>query len=191
MRDYRHLDRYLRSLTRDVYPQPPDSTHLAMAKDAIDGWLSKMDAIDSILDVGCGQGQMMPLLQKYASRVAGVTLGDDLDVAQQAGLEVYEADFSFLPFASGEFYLLFARHALEHSPMPLLTLMEWHRVARHYLLLVVPSPEAFGVGGRNHYFMLTAEQWEPIIRRAGWVRIWESETEPVFEHRWLLQKEET
>jgi hypothetical protein len=37
-----------------------------------------------------------------------------------------EGDFHFID-SGGEIYdLIFARHALEHSPMPILALMEWH-----------------------------------------------------------------
>jgi SAM-dependent methyltransferase len=100
---------------------------------------------------------------------------------------MYQADM-ILPFDTGQFDLVFARHVLEHSPMPLLTLMEWHRVAKQWLCVIVPDPRAFAPGGRNHYYVLSKELWRPIIARAGWAVIWEEDTREPFEHRFMCEK---
>ena len=188
MRNYEHIERYLNELTGDVYDQPPDAGHQAAIDDIITRWLPNLHGLQSVLDVGCGQGQAMPILKRYARRVTGVTLGDDAQICKDKDLEVYCADMSFLPFEEGEFDLIFARHSLEHSPMPLLTLMEWQRVAKQWLLLVVPNLHQFGSSGRNHYYVLLPDQWLNLLNRAGWHPIWEDLESEAMEHRWLCEK---
>ncbi len=136
---FRHIAGYLDELADDIYEQPPDEGHTAQAREVIDRWVSVLDGLTSALDVGCGQGFALPLLAKHARRVEGVTLGNDYQVCVDNGLSVRESDMSFLPYADDEFDLIFARHVLEHSPMPLLTLMEWRRVSKRWLIIVVPS----------------------------------------------------
>ena len=75
---------------------------------------------------------------------------------------------SFLPYPDTNFDAIFARHILEHSPMPLLTLMEWHRVSKKYLILVMPAWEYWLIGGKNHYSMLHKDQLWHLMDRAGW-----------------------
>lgn len=189
LRDYNNLERYLNELQGDIYAQPPDDGHQAAIVDVTQRWMANLQGLQTVLDAGCGQGQAFVELKKYAKvRVAGVTLGADADICISQGLEVYHYDMSFLPFEDSEFDLIFARHSLEHSPMPLITLMEWHRVARQWLLLIVPNIEEFGPTGRNHYYVLWPDQWRNLLHRAGWHPIWEDHhTEPM-EYRFMCEK---
>lgn len=82
-------------------------------------------------------------------------------------------DFNFLVWQDETFDLVWSRHTLEHSPFPLITLMEWRRVtkATGFLALIMPAPEPEGfwtVHGRNHYSVLPKENVEWLLRRAGW-----------------------
>ena len=187
MRQYQHVERYLNELAGDIYPQPPDKGHQKAIKAVIDAWVSGLHNLESVLDVGCAQGQAMARLKKYARRVVGVTLGEDVNIAAKKGLDVHREDMSFLPFSDQEFDLIFARHTLEHSPMPLLTLMEWYRVSKQWLLLIVPSLEFFGPSGRNHYYVLRPDQWANLLDRAGWHVLWYDQGEPM-EYRMMCEK---
>ena len=91
-----------------------------------------------------------------------------------------EMDFNFLEHPDKSFDLIFSRHSLEHSPFPLLSLMEWHRVARNWLILVLPTPRSFPLGGRNHYGIMSASQARFLLERAGWARLWEDHIEEEF-----------
>ncbi len=177
MRDYQHIELYLNTLAGDIYPQPPDPGHQAMLENICEKWLPKLTNLKSILDVGCGQGQAFPVLQRYAKRVEGVTLGSDVDICRAKGLKVKLADMSFLPYRDGEFDLIFARHVLEHSPAPLLSLMEWWRVSKQWLMLIMPDPKHYGYGGKNHYYVFIREQMDNILGQAGWRAIWRDEEE--------------
>lgn len=177
MRNYEHIERYLNTLAADIYPQPPDPGHQAMLENICELWLPKLTNLNSVLDVGCGQGQAFPILQRYAGRIEGVTLGSDVGICQDKGLKVKLADMSFLPYHDGEFDLIFARHVLEHSPAPLLSLMEWWRVSKQWLMLIMPNSAHYGYGGKNHYYVLIREQMDNVLGQAGWRAIWRDEGE--------------
>jgi SAM-dependent methyltransferase len=174
MRDYSLFDRYLDDLARDIYGQPPDEGHSAWAFHALDWLVSVRDTfIDglkdaAVLDVGCGQGFMCLPFENAGFRWKGVTLGTDFEKAFESYPDKVEcADMTFLPFGNQTFDLIFARHVLEHSPFPILTLMEWRRVGRN-LLLIAPAPDWWGVKGRNHYSVTNHDQLVWWLNRAGW-----------------------
>ena len=176
MRNYEHLDRYINELTQDIYPQPEDPGHTKMSQTIIDKWMSSLPDCHSVLDVGCGTGFCQPMFERWNVEYTGVALGVDVIEAESLGRNVKRMDFSFLDFDDNSFDLVFSRHSAEHSFSPLLSLMEWHRVSRTWLGLVVPAPEHFGYSGRNHPYVLKLEQWNNILERAGWNPIWQSET---------------
>jgi SAM-dependent methyltransferase len=172
MRDYKHLDRYLTTLASDIYPQPEDSGHTALAHKVIDFWMSKMTSCTSVLDVGCGTGFCEDMFKVWNIPYEGVCLGQDYIVARDLGRTVKKMDFHFLDYPDNSFDLVFARHSLEHSPMPLLALMEFERVSKYWLGLVLPAPEWYGVKGINHYSVMHHEQIENLLARAGWKVLW-------------------
>lgn len=174
MRAYTHFDRYLDRLTGDVYGQPPDEGHLAWGIHAIRTLGSIVQGCKNVLDVGCGQGQFALYLEALGMEWTGVTIGEDFHAALAKGLNVHQADMTFLPFEDESFDFLFVRHALEHSPCPVVTLMELRRVCRGWMLLILPTPEYWTVKGRNHYSVLPLENWHWLLARAGW--------EPIHEH---------
>jgi hypothetical protein len=102
----------------------------------------------------------------------GVCLGQDYIVARDLGRNVKKMDFHFLDYPDNSFDLVFARHSLEHSPMPLLALMEWERVSKYWLGLVLPAPEWYTYKGINHYSVMNHEQVENLLHRAGWKIMW-------------------
>lgn len=170
MRDFARLDGFLNRLQQDVYSQPADIGHTAWAAHAVDQLCSIPQGLHTVLDLGCGQGFLAPVFTARGMAWTGVALGEDAQVARAANLPVYDLDYSFLPWGDGSFDLIFARHALEHSPMPLVTLMEWRRVvtANGYLALIAPAPAWWGVRGRNHYAVLYKSQLKWLLERTGW-----------------------
>lgn len=173
MRDFKHIDGYITKLYGEIYPQPDDSGHTRMANDVIYEWMSKMTTCKSVLDAGCGTGFCQAMFEHCGVQYEGICLGEDYLEAQNLGRNVKKMDFSFLDYPDNSFDLIFARHSLEHSPMPLLTLMEWHRVSKNWLGLILPTPEWFTHKGQNHYFVLNMEQIKNILEVSGWNVMWE------------------
>lgn len=172
MRDWSHHDRYLNELYGDIYRQPEDAGHTRMAMRVIDKWMGLMPTCQTVLDLGCGTGFCQPMFERWGKTYEGICLGDDYQYAKSLGRNVRLMDFSFLEYEESSFDLLFSRHSLEHSPMPILTLMEWARVSKTWLGIIVPALEWYGVKGQNHYSVMTLEQWEVVIDRAGWKILW-------------------
>lgn len=198
MRDYKHIDQYITKLYADIYPQPEDDGHTRIAAEAIDNWMSKMTTCHSVLDVGCGTGFCQDFFQKWNVQYEGVCLGKDFLEAQKLGRSVRQMDFNFLEYPDNSFDLVFARHSLEHSPMPLLTMMEWHRVSKNWLGVIVPTPEWFTFKGKNHYSIMNIEQIKNLLDVSGWNILWEDihdetwdteshQTKP-FEYRFMCEK---
>lgn len=162
MRNYSQIENYLRELQADIYDQSADETHTAWAEAAINTLIPSEDL--SVLDIGCGTGFCRQFFEMRGCSWVGTSLGKEAD--DNASID--KMDMSFLDYSSGKFDLIFARHVLEHSPMPLLTLKEWHRVSKKWAIIILPSPDYWGVGGRNHYYVLDKKTWWALFDFAGW-----------------------
>ncbi|MBC8553822.1 MAG: methyltransferase domain-containing protein [Candidatus Brocadiales bacterium] len=166
MRNYENIDKYLNELEEEIYPAPSDEGHTAWAKDVIDKFLP--GDVTTVLDIGCGEGFCKPLFPDGVAYV-GITLGkEEYAVAMAKSRNVRMMDMNFLDFDDKSFDLLFARHALEHSFSPLLSLMEWRRVSNRYLLLVLPAPDYWTYAGRNHFYVLNHSQWWNLFEQTNW-----------------------
>jgi hypothetical protein len=173
MRNYEHIDKYLDQLAGDLYPQPPDPGHTALANEVIDHWMSRMPVVKTVLDVGAGQGFCQPMFEKWGVDYTGIALGPDVIPAFNAGYNVKLMDFNFLDYPDKSFDMIFSRHSLEHSPMPILSLMEWSRVCKGWLGVVLPAPEHYTFEGLNHYsVMASPAQFLAVAARANFHPIW-------------------
>jgi len=187
MRDYSHFEIYLNELVADIYDQPEDTGHTQMTYDILDKWIPRIVGCKSVVDMGCGQIAPQGKFEEYGVKYTGVAIGQDVVYARSAGKNVVNADMTFTDFDSESFDLVYSRHSLEHSPFPLLTLMEWHRIARQWLLVVLPAPEHYGHGGKNHYGVMNHIQAIEFLMRSGWKIIWDDTSEPT-EIRFLCEK---
>ncbi len=172
MRNYENIDKYLDNLLGDIYPQPPDPGHTALALEVINMWMSRLPTVKTVLDVGAGQGFCKPMFENWGVKYTGVALGPDILPAQEAGYDIQRMDFNFLEFPDKSFDMVFSRHSLEHSPMPILSLMEWSRVATNFLGVILPAPEHYTFEGLNHYSVMSVKQFQAICQRANWKPIW-------------------
>lgn len=173
MRDYSKFDDHLSALTQDVYSQPPDSGHTAMALHAVKTLCSIPEGLKNVLDIGCGQGFLKIGLENMGLTWEGLVIGEDYFLCKEAGLPVHNFDMTFVDLPNKSYDLLFARHVLEHSPFPLITLMEWHRISRGYLALIAPAPAYWSPRGKNHYAVLEQDHLAWLLMRAGWHTIHE------------------
>jgi len=191
LRDYSNFDKYITDLQDDVYPQPADPLHQQWGEYILNIWLPELSGINKILlDVGCGQGQFQPTIVNNKFQWIGVTLGTDYNICLGKNYQVYQQDFSFLTdFRDNSVGVILSRHSLEHSPFPILTLMEWYRVSNKYLILVLPNPDHFQFFGKNHYSVMTNSHVLWLAARVGWKPVTKDYSERQ-ELRYLFEKAE-
>ena len=158
-----------------VYSEPDTKIHQNVMDHVIPKFINEhVTSSDvKILDIGCGRGYgMLKFQEQGCKNVSGLTLSkEDADHARERGFEVVEEDMSFQTADDNTYDVLFARHSLEHSPYPLLTLLEFYRVLKPGGIIYVemPSPkctrelEAFD----NHYAIMGIRQWSALMTRAG------------------------
>lgn len=182
MRNWDLIDQYYEELLADTYGQPEDAGHTDMAEDVIVKWMPKISDAKSVLDVGCGTGFCSQFFIQYKMEYTGIAVGVSSETPKILDLDY---NFSMLPFESYD--LIFSRHSLEHSPFALFTLMEWHRIAKKYLILVLPNPDYYTFIGRNHYSVMERQQVKWLLRRAGWKLLDKDYTEYT-ELRFLCEK---
>lgn len=168
-----YIDQYLELLARDVYPERPTVNHVRITQEAFEHFvLPRREMFRRVLDIGCGQGVALELFVRAGIPAEGVTLGqEDVQICQQRGFNVSYGDQSYLEWPEGTFDLLWSRHCLEHSVMPLLTLFEYNRVTAPggYLYVEVPQPESLHIDNPNHYSLFSDRGWRSLFRRAQYV----------------------
>ena len=172
-RDFSRIDRFLDSLVSDVYPEEPSELHTSITASTIetlhkDGFLK---AGQRVLDIGCGQGLALEMFDKIGLKATGLTLGSDAAVCRGKGFDVLEMDQNFMDFPDASFDVLWCRHVLEHSVMPLFTLSEYKRVCKPggVIYVEVPAPEtaARHEFGKNHYSVFPNSSWVSQFEKVG------------------------
>ncbi len=170
------LNKFFLKIEKETYPEPISELHSGITEKVLTQLVEKYSfPINSkILDVGCGQGPALELLRKKNYNPAGIALNDeDVDICRSKGFEVYKMDQSFLEFEDNTFDFIWARHCIEHSIAPLLTLSEFYRVSKHdsYLYIEVPAPDtvAHHENNPNHYSVLSKSMWTSLISRSGFI----------------------
>ncbi|OGH11074.1 MAG: hypothetical protein A3B38_02715 [Candidatus Levybacteria bacterium RIFCSPLOWO2_01_FULL_36_13] len=107
--------------------------------------------INSVLDVGCGEGFTMKKLKnaKIGKSWEGV---EYLDRAIEIGkkihpdLKIIQGDIYSLPYKAKSFDLVVCTEVLEHLENPKNALLELIRVSKKYILLSVPNEPWFMLG---------------------------------------------
>lgn len=165
--------------TAHIYDEGDSAFHKQLTtkvvKDYIDPLEIPKDA--KILDLGAGPGYFLDeMAEREYTDVTGVTLSPgDIKICRDKGHTIKEYDLSFLPQADGyhdeSVDFIFLRHALEHSPYPIFSLMEYNRLLKQFgkIYIEVPCPETERKHeyNLNHYSILGASQLAALLDRTG------------------------
>jgi SAM-dependent methyltransferase len=146
-----------------------------VVKQYIDPLNLKKDS--KILDLGCGPGYFLDEMKSRGyTDLTGVTLSPgDIKICEDKGHTIKKYDLSFIPQSEGYYDesvdFIFLRHALEHSPYPIFSLMEYNRILKQFgkIYIEVPQPDCDRKHEENlnHYSILGQNQLAALIVRTG------------------------
>ncbi|MFA6269320.1 MAG: methionine biosynthesis protein MetW [archaeon] len=117
-----------------------DSSELNESNKSIIALIPK---IKSVLDVGCGSGELMLYLKAKGVRVQGVDISSvAVSLAKKKGLDVKQVDLDEgLPFKNNTFDCAISNQVLMHVFNPKKVLFEMKRISKKYVLINVPNHE--------------------------------------------------
>jgi ubiquinone/menaquinone biosynthesis C-methylase UbiE len=172
-RETQSFQDFLELVRGHIYSEPNTDMHTMVIDNAVPRMHEEHGLDGPLLDIGCGDGYAMQKMQDLGiDDIMGLTLSsDDAAAAQARGFDVVQEDMSFTSFADASFKWLWVRHALEHSPFPLLTLLEFNRIMQPggMAYIEMPSPKCTRLleDYDNHYSIMGMRQWTCLMRRAG------------------------
>jgi methyltransferase family protein len=133
------------------------------------------------VEVGCGDNPTpgVQVTVDHTPRGQLGTAGSQEGRTSDAGVC---ARMDALPFRSGAFDTLLARHTLEHHPDTLGVLEEWRRVATR-LVVICPDQERYPGNTLHldptHRVCFTPDQLQALVRRL-WTRVWTTRCVPAW-----------
>lgn len=162
-----------------IYDEGESGYHKQLTTEVVQKYIDPLGLPQNahILDLGCGPGYFLDEMKSRGyTNTVGVTLSPgDIALCESKGHTVKKYDLSFLPQSDGyvdeSVDFIFLRHALEHSPFPMLTLIEYNRVLKQggMMYIEVPQPDCDRKHetNLNHYSILGAAQLAALLDRAG------------------------
>ena len=165
--------------TAHIYDEGDSEFHRKLTKQVIESYIDPMNLPKDahILDLGCGPGYFLDEMKdREYTNVHGVTLSPgDIKICEDKGHVIKKYDLSFLPQKDGYYDesvdFIFIRHALEHSPYPIFSLMEYNRILKQgskiYIEVPAPDGERKHEFNLNHYSILGHNQLAALLIRCG------------------------
>jgi SAM-dependent methyltransferase len=165
--------------TAHIYSEGDSKFHQALTTQVVETYVDPLNLPKDakILDLGCGPGYFLDEMKNRGyTDVVGVTLSpEDVKICEDKGHTIKKYDLSFLPQKDGYYDesvdFIFLRHALEHSPYPIFSLMEYNRVLKQggkiYIEVPAPNCERQHEMNLNHYSILGETQLIALFLRTG------------------------
>ena len=162
-----------------VYDEGDSEMHQTLTAQTLEQYIDPLnipkDAV--ILDIGPGPGYFLDGMKNRGyTNVTGIGLSPgDNKICIDKGHTIKQYDMSFLPQKDGYYDesvdFIFCRHALEHSPYPIFTLMEYNRVLKQggkiYIETPAPDCDRKHEYNLNHYSILGENQLAALLIRTG------------------------
>lgn len=165
--------------TAHIYDEGNSPMHESLTKEVVEKYIDPLNLPKDakILDMGSGPGYFLDQMkQREYTDVTGVTLSPgDIKTCEEKGHKIAKYDLSFIPQKDGYYDesvdFIFCRHALEHSPYPIFTLMEYNRLLKQngkmYIEVPQPNCERLHEYNLNHYSILGENQLVALLTRCG------------------------
>jgi SAM-dependent methyltransferase len=165
--------------TAHIYDEGNSQMHDNLTKQVITKYIDPLNLPKNtkILDLGCGPGYFLDgMKERGYTDLVGVTLSPgDIKLCEDKGHIIKKYDLSFLPQSDGYFDesvdFIFLRHALEHSPYPIFSLMEYNRILKQggkiYIEVPAPDCDRKHEWNLNHYSILGQNQLAALLVRCG------------------------
>jgi SAM-dependent methyltransferase len=165
--------------TAHIYDEGNSQMHDKLTKQVVTQYIDPLDLPKNakIMDLGCGPGYFLDAMkEREYTDVVGVTLSPgDIKICEDKGHTIKQYDLSFIPQKDGYYDesvdFIFLRHALEHSPYPIFSLMEYNRILKQggkmYIEVPAPDCERKHEWNLNHYSILGQSQLAALLVRTG------------------------
>jgi SAM-dependent methyltransferase len=165
--------------TAHIYDEGDSEFHRKLTKQVVETYVDPLNLPKDahILDLGSGPGYFLDEMKdREYTNTHGVTLSPgDIAICEGKGHAIKKYDLSFLPQKDGYYDesvdFIFLRHALEHSPYPIFSLMEYNRVLKQgskiYIEVPAPDGERKHEFNLNHYSILGHNQLAALLIRCG------------------------
>lgn len=162
-----------------IYDEGESQFHQQLTKQTVEKYIDPLtlpkDSL--ILDLGCGPGYFLDEMKaREYTNLVGVTLSPgDIELCESKGHTIKKYDLSFIPQKDGYYDesvdFIFLRHALEHSPYPIFSLMEYNRLlklnSKIYIEVPAPECERKHEANPNHYSIMGSSQLIALLVRTG------------------------
>lgn len=159
---------------------PETEWHTKAAIDCLEMWLPKIEATLRpnqlcfggdrwwVLDVGCGTGFLSNHFTGHDWAYSGIALQEP----DPMGMPWSVTDYHFCDFDGKHADLVFCRHVIEHSPMPLLALSKLHEFTTPggWCIVITPLPPC-NVDYPDHYSVMGRGAWSSLFRRVGFKQV--------------------
>lgn len=180
----KRLEVFLQSCAEAAYTEDPGSLafHSAIAKgvwEKVKPFFLPLEG-KTVLDVGCANGFAQQMFTKDGidrADYTGITCSeaDARDCGARGIPNIVQLDMHDIALLSEDclpFDLVWARHVMEHSPVPLFVLQEIRRLLRPgtgKLYVEVPAPDTAcrHTTNVNHYSCFERNGWEGLFDKAG------------------------
>jgi SAM-dependent methyltransferase len=162
-----------------IYDEGESGFHKDLTAQVVKGYIDPLNLPKDahILDLGCGPGYFLDEMKDRGyTNVTGVTLSPgDIKICESKGHTIKKYDLSFIPQRDGyndeSVDFIFLRHAFEHSPYPIISLMEYNRLLKQNgkLYIEVPQPncDRKHEWNLNHYSIFGEQQLAALLQRCG------------------------
>ena len=159
---YDNFFKHIGILRQDVSLELSSPHHASAAKAMVDEFCNDLD-YKSVVEFGCGAAPVLDIMKEKGRETLGITLNNE-----PVNHKLFKEDMHFTDLKDNSYDMAISRHSLEHSPMPLIMLMEMKRVAKKYALIAVPTPTKRMINFSGHYSVLTDMMWRRLFKVSRW-----------------------